>query len=241
MANFCDLCGKKLGVFGGSYYGGIGATICDNCNEKYGTALDCINNKENFKNALAELEKEASNKETLDRVVAYLMELHQEKILEIEERERQKAEELAEQERQKAEELAEQERQKAEEERQRLENERLEKERQKRIIELEKKERERRQKEFDYKIENLKKMGMDGYYEYKVISLHDDNAGGIYSYSIESQLNELGLDGWHLKCAYSNELGKNSNSGGIGGFTTGTNSTIDQNILIFERFVRFDN
>ena len=68
----------------------------------------------------------------------------------------------------------------------------------------------------------------------------DDNAGGIYSSTIESTLNQLGLDGWHLRCAYTNELGKNSNSGGYGGFSTGTNSTIDQNILIFERFVRIN-
>ncbi len=89
-------------------------------------------------------------------------------------------------------------------------------------------------------VNNLIQMGLDGYYEYKVVSLNDDNVGGIYSSTIEDTLNQLGLDGWHLRCAYTNELGKNSNSGGYGGFSTGTNSTIDQNILIFERFVRIN-
>lgn len=112
---------------------------------------------------------------------------------------------------------------------------------QKRNIEFEIIESERIKRERNNKIANLYKMGLDGYYEYKVVSLNDDNAGGINSSTIEDNLNALGLDGWYLKCAYTNELGKNSNSGGYGGFSTRTNSTIDQNILIFERFVRINN
>lgn len=117
-----------------------------------------------------------------------------------------------------------------------LENEDI----QKTIIEQENLKRERSQQEHQLKMDNLDKLGLDGYYEYKVVSLNDDNAGGIYSSTIEDTLNQLGLDGWHLKCAYTNELGKNSNSGGFGGFSAGTNSTVDQNILIFERFVRIN-
>ena len=98
--------------------------------------------------------------------------------------------------------------------------------------------REKIQQEFQAKMDNLIEMGLDGYYEYKVISLSDDNSGGINSSTIQNNLNNLGLDGWHLRCAYTNELGKNSNSSGYGGFSTSTNATIDQNILIFERFVR---
>jgi len=132
------------------------------------------------------------------------------------------------------------ERERIEEIRFREEEKKQEIERQKRNIEIERKNRERIQQEYNHKIDNLTKMGLDGYYEYKVVSLNDDNAGGIYSSTIEDTLNELGLDGWHLRCAYTNELGKNSNSGGYGGFSTGTNSTIDQNILIFERFVKIN-
>ena len=127
------------------------------------------------------------------------------------------------------------------EEAMRLQLKRTREEAEKRKIEIERKNRERIQQEYNHKIDNLSEMGLDGYYEYKVVSLNDDNAGGIYSSTIENTLNELGLDGWHLRCAYTNELGKNSNSGGIGGFSTGTNSTIDQNILIFERFVRIND
>ena len=127
-----------------------------------------------------------------------------------------------------------------EKEREKIEEKKREIERQKRNIEIERINRERLQQEYNHKIDNLNRMGLDGYYEYKVVSLNDNNAGGIYSSTIENTLNELGLDGWKLRCAYTNELGKNSSSGGFAGFSKGTNSTIDQNILIFERFVRIN-
>ena len=85
-------------------------------------------------------------------------------------------------------------------------------------------------------MDNLLNMGHDGYYEYKVVSLDDDNAGGIFPSTIENYLNALGLDGWHLRCAYTNELGKKETPGL---FST-INSTMDQNILIFERFVKIN-
>ena len=77
-----------------------------------------------------------------------------------------------------------------------------------------------------------------GYWEYKVVSLIDDNGGGISSAVLESTMNSLGSYGWHLKVAYANELGRNSSSSGAYGVSSGTNETIDQNILIFERFVK---
>ena len=88
-------------------------------------------------------------------------------------------------------------------------------------------------------IEKLKKDGADGYYEYKVISLVDKDGGYIDANELMLNLNSLGIEGWHLVSAYSNEIGHTSSSSGFGGYSTGTNATIDQNILIFERFVRF--
>lgn len=88
------------------------------------------------------------------------------------------------------------------------------------------------------KIAELRTSGLDGYWEYKVLSLVDEDSGLIDSTLLEHTLNEMGLDGWHLKCAYTNELGQNTSSSGIGGFSTGTNATIDQNILILERYVK---
>lgn len=123
-----------------------------------------------------------------------------------------------------------------------LENEDI----QKTIIEQENLKRERWQQEYQLKIDNLDKLGLDGYYEYKVLSLLDEvgffrkNSGKVDTYSMTEKLNELGIEGWHLVTAYSNELGKNALSGGVGGAMLGVNSTVDENILIFERFVRIN-
>ena len=106
---------------------------------------------------------------------------------------------------------------------------------------------ERRQAELQHSIavEALKKTGAEGYYQYKAISLMDvgglfrSNSGRVDTEAMTEALNALGMEGWHLVTAYSNELGKNAMSGGAGGFIVGTNSTVDENILIFERFVKF--
>ena len=94
------------------------------------------------------------------------------------------------------------------------------------------------------RLDNLRKQSFNGYYEYKVISLSDvsgllkKNSGKVDIEAMTQTLNDLGLDGWHLVTAYSNELGKNALSGGVGGALLGVNSTVDENILIFERFVK---
>lgn len=63
--------------------------------------------------------------------------------------------------------------------------------------------------------------------------------GGISHTSVNNMLNEMAMQGWKLNTAYINELGHNSSSSGAYGFSTGTNSTIDQHIFIFERFIKF--
>lgn len=91
------------------------------------------------------------------------------------------------------------------------------------------------QEKYQARLNHLKTLGKDGYYEYKVISIVDKR-GSVDIERLTTTLNELGLDGWRLQCAYSNEMGKDSLT--IAGF--GINSTADQNILIFERFVKFE-
>ncbi len=85
----------------------------------------------------------------------------------------------------------------------------------------------------------LKQNGHEGYYEYKVLNVYDQKGGIINSEQIMAQLNYFGRQGWHLRCAFTNELGRNSSSVGLGGFSVGTNSTIDQSVLILERFLKF--
>ena len=111
-------------------------------------------------------------------------------------------------------------------------------------IEKENKQRQKNEKHHQEKINNLKAKGSTGYYEYKVVSLMDESgifrkgSGAVNTVEMTAVLNELGIDGWHLVTAYTNELGKNHLAGGIGGAIIGANATIDENILIFERFVK---
>ena len=81
----------------------------------------------------------------------------------------------------------------------------------------------------DSKMEN-------GYYEYSVTSLTDEN-GCVNIKKINDYLNEMGKQGWRLKCVTTNELGKEYRGVGFGGASTNINSTIEETILIFERFV----
>lgn len=97
---------------------------------------------------------------------------------------------------------------------------------------------QRQKQAFENRINSLKSKGYDGYYEYTTLSLVDNDGGGLTAVQVTQLLNDYALDGWRLVSAYANELGHNSTSGGFGGFSTGTNSTIDQHILIMERFVR---
>lgn len=94
----------------------------------------------------------------------------------------------------------------------------------------------RKKEIYDNHIAALKARGCDRYYEYMTLSLTDDNGGGIFTGTIDRRLNELALEGWRLVSSYTNELGHNSTPGNV--FAAGSNSTIDQHILILERFVK---
>ena len=125
----------------------------------------------------------------------------------------------------------------------RLEREKQEELERSRIINEEQARKEREQ-QYHIRLSKLREAGQEGYYEYKVVSLLDEaglfrsSSGKVNAIAMTNVLNELGLDGWHLVTAYSNELGKNALSGGVGGVMLGANSTVDENILIFERFVK---
>lgn len=85
----------------------------------------------------------------------------------------------------------------------------------------------------------LKENGHEGYYEFKVLSILDERSGSVNVNELMDRLNYFGRQGWRLRCAFTNELGKNSASVGMGGFSIGTNSTADQSVLILERFIKF--
>ena len=120
-----------------------------------------------------------------------------------------------------------------------LERKRITEERERAIIERKRAEARREQEKAERarkieQINNLKKNGYEGYYEYKTIRVRDDYDGSVTTYEISNLLNEHALDGWRLVTSYANELGHNSSSS----YGTGTNATIDEHILIMERFVK---
>ena len=75
-------------------------------------------------------------------------------------------------------------------------------------------------------------------FEYAVESFQDNADGSANTTLIAATISAYAARGWRLHKVMVNELGRNSNTSGIGGITSGTNSTIDQTILIFERCVK---
>lgn len=79
------------------------------------------------------------------------------------------------------------------------------------------------------------------HYEYTVARVLDNRNGSTNQEKLQSVLTEYAGDGWKLHSVITNELGKNSNSVGIGGMKSGTNASIDEILLIFERMVSRGN
>lgn len=75
-------------------------------------------------------------------------------------------------------------------------------------------------------------------YEYKTVVIGDREDGGVDERSIQGTLDTYSKAGWRLHSVFSAEIGKSSRSVGIGGISTGLNSTIDQTVLIFERCIK---
>ena len=72
-------------------------------------------------------------------------------------------------------------------------------------------------------------------YEYKIEVIPDNNNGCVDLSTMQNRIKWYSQSGWRLVSAFSSEVGKNTNQGGYGGFAVGTNSTIDETILIFEK------
>ena len=85
----------------------------------------------------------------------------------------------------------------------------------------------------DTAIAQLRKNGAEGYYEYSVKSIIDEG-GRTNIQKLTDLLNQMGLAGWKLATTHTNELGKNA----LMAIGLGINSTVDETILIFERFVK---
>lgn len=78
-------------------------------------------------------------------------------------------------------------------------------------------------------------------YEYEVETLIDDASGSINTHVLKETLGKYAAEGWRLKSVFTDEIGKNSDSSGVGGVSSGTNATIEQVIMIFERCIYHGN
>ena len=85
----------------------------------------------------------------------------------------------------------------------------------------------------DTAIAQLRQNGAEGYYEYSVKSITDER-GRTNIQKLNDLLNQMGLAGWKLATTHTNEVGKNA----LMAAGLGINSTVDETILIFERFVK---
>ena len=78
-------------------------------------------------------------------------------------------------------------------------------------------------------------------YEYTTARIIDNADGSTNQMQLQSVLMEYANAGWKLHSVTTNEIGKNVSSVSIGRFTGGTNATMDEVILIFERMISRGN
>lgn len=75
-------------------------------------------------------------------------------------------------------------------------------------------------------------------YEYDVVIINDDSNGTINYNDIKTALMEYSNNGWRLHTIFTNEIGKESTSAGLGGFSSSTNATRNEIVMVFERCIR---
>lgn len=75
-------------------------------------------------------------------------------------------------------------------------------------------------------------------YEYAVESIRDNSDGSADTSLIGAIISKYASKGWRLHKTLVNEIGRESNSFGVGGVASGTNATIEQTILVFERMIK---
>lgn len=71
--------------------------------------------------------------------------------------------------------------------------------------------------------------------EYAVETVRDRDNGGADESALADVLAMYGEKGWRLKFCFTDEVGVESHSATVAGYTTGTNATINEIVLIFER------
>lgn len=108
-------------------------------------------------------------------------------------------------------------------------------------------ERQRKESEAESKIKvsaintKAEQISKNPVYEYATVVVNDDENGRIDVDYLNGILNEYASAGWKLHSILTNEVGRNMTSSSVTTImtiTTGTNATVDQTIMIFERCIK---
>ncbi|MDE7063695.1 MAG: DUF4177 domain-containing protein, partial [Lachnospiraceae bacterium] len=68
--------------------------------------------------------------------------------------------------------------------------------------------------------------------------ISDSPSGKVEIGRLQNVIDEYAVAGWKLHTIFTNEIGKDSLSLGYGGVRSGTNATIDQVVMVFERCIK---
>ena len=81
-------------------------------------------------------------------------------------------------------------------------------------------------------------MELNDQLEYDIVSILDKEHGAVGGERMSEVITFHARMGWRLAFVVSNEIGHDSSMTELDGVSVGINSTIDQNVLIFERRIQ---
>lgn len=90
-------------------------------------------------------------------------------------------------------------------------------------------------KVYNARLDQIKK---NPYYEYDYVVVPNLSNGSTNKKQIEEMISDHAMKGWRLVTMYSNEIGKNSMGVSVSGIGGGTNTTMCEDVMVFERCIK---
>ncbi len=97
---------------------------------------------------------------------------------------------------------------------------------------------EKNYNEFSSELSDEVIMELNDQFEYDIVSILDKEHGVVDVERMSEVIAAHACKGWRLAFVIPNEIGHDSSLTELNGMSIGINSTLDQNILIFERRIR---
>lgn len=88
---------------------------------------------------------------------------------------------------------------------------------------------------YNARFEQIKK---NPFYEYDYVVVPNMSDGSTHKERIREELTSHSMQGWRLVTMYSNEIGKNALGIAVAGVGGGTNATICEDVMVFERCIK---